>query len=177
MRRWISALGAAWSLSGCSLLSPVPLWELAKGGGAVVAKALELSPGDPADTVVHRPWRERALCIELNPACPVGDIVPALQAALAAQGVSSRVYDTGAAGADCSAWMSYEAALAWDVPAMSAAPQAFMSQATLGLRDGAGRVLGASRYDADQQPLSRGKWASTQAKLAPVVAALLSPRS
>ena len=170
-------LAAMTGLSGCSILSPMPLWELVKGGGAVATKTLEgLTPGKATATVTHEPVRSRQMCIEFNPNCQVGEIVPAIQSVLAERGIQSRVYEAGAPASLCEVWLNYDAHLQWDVPAFEKTARPFMERATLGLRSSTGRVLAVSRFEVDAG-LTQGKWSSTRKKLTPVVTALLSSES
>src|SRR5262245_45251714 len=92
--RGLAAGGLALCLGGCSIVSPWPLWELAKAGGAAASTALGSAPGTASDTItrVNRPLS--SVCIEYNPRAQVQDIVPALQTALRDNQVDSRVYES-----------------------------------------------------------------------------------
>lgn len=160
-------------LGGCSIVSPWPLWELAKAGGATASLVIGAGPGVASDTVTHLHQPPKAVCIEYNPRTQVPDIVPALQTALQAHRVDSRVYESPAGLAPCPFWLRYSAHLDWDTPPFANDYRPYISTASLTLLTAAGRVVSSSHYRIDS-PFGRSKWASTRDKLAPVVTALLA---
>jgi len=81
---------AGLSLSGCSIISPAPLWELAKATGSLASMAVATAPGESSNTVYHAHEPLKELCIEFNPQAQVADIVPALQIALRQHQIESR---------------------------------------------------------------------------------------
>ncbi|MBT0571778.1 hypothetical protein KIK84_15760 [Curvibacter sp. CHRR-16] len=102
------------------------------------------------------------------------DIVPALQLALRANQIESRVYEEGAVvGNKCPYWLRYNAQVAWDKPPFSEKFQTYVSAAGLTLQSDSGQVLASSNYAAEGY-YGMSKWASTHDKLAPVVSALVS---
>lgn len=159
-------------LAGCSIVTPVPTWELAKTLGAASTAALQVGPTSASGTVVHPHPAATRWCIELNRETQVSDIVPALQQELQAQGIESRVYEPGRVPAECPAQLSYAAWLRWEQPMWSSEFQPYVYAAALTLRDSAGAVLGSTRYELDGVGL--GKWSSTRKKMAPLVRALLT---
>lgn len=167
----LSALGLA--QTGCSVLSPVPTWELLKGVGTVSTNIIQGQQGEPSNTVYHPHAPFKSLCIEFNAQTQVADIVPALQAALQDMGIESRVYDIQMAGDRCPVWLRYSAYVQWDTQAFSDAYQPFVSNASLILQASSGQILSSSSYVLDSA-VGRSKWASTRDKLAPVLSALIT---
>ncbi|MBI3531362.1 MAG: cell division protein FtsI [Burkholderiales bacterium] len=164
---------AGLSLSGCSIVSPAPLWELAKATGSLASMAMATNPGESSNTVyhVHDPLKE--LCIEFNPQAQVADIVPALQIALRQHQIESRVYEGMVAAEKCSVWLKYSAFIDWGQYPLSDRYKPYVSKAALTLQTARGQILSSSHYELDPM-LGTSRWASTQDKLAPVVSALLS---
>jgi len=173
-RRHTLALAvASLSLSGCAILSPVPLWELTKATGQLAFSSLQTEPGEASDTVYHTHARFTNLCIEYNPQAQTADVVPALQLALRAHQIDSRVYESAITAPPCPVWLRYSAQMEWGIPPYSERYQAYISQAALTLQTDRGQVLSSSRYSLGEGLLS-SRWASTQDKLAPVVSALVT---
>lgn len=166
-------LPAACLLPGCSVFSPVPLWELTKATGALAANALSVAPSTASQTVFHGPMPGQRLCIEYNRDNQAADLVPALQAELAERGIRSRVYEAGTAAAQCEVWLRYQAAIDWAVPPLANGYRPYLDSATLVLLGPDGRLLASSRYVLDGA-FGLGRWADTRSKLAPVVTALLT---
>lgn len=164
---------AGLSLSGCSIVSPAPLWELAKATGSLASMATATSPGEPSDTVYHAHEPIKELCIEFNPQAQVADIVPALQTALRRHQIESRVYEGVVATEKCHVWLKYSAFIDWDLHPLSDRYKPYVSKAALTLQTARGLVLSSSRYEMDPT-FGSSKWASTQDKLAPVVSALIT---
>lgn len=164
--------------TGCAIVSPMPLWELAKGAGAVASVAIPYGASTASNTVYHLHPLPRQVCIEFNPDTAVADIVPALQIELRTHRIESRLYDVGPATAgslsgSCPVWLRYEASIAWDTPPMGGAYRAYVNGAALTLQSPDGVVLSSSHYELGTE-FGAGKWASTQRKLAPVVSALVT---
>lgn len=160
-------------LSGCSILSPLPTWELIKAGGSVTSAALTTRPGRAQNTVHHGDAPVRELCIAFNRQAPVPELVPALQAELRLLGVSSRVYEAGIEPASCAHWLRYTASLDWGVPPLGKDYQPFLSSASLSLHRADGRLMASSSYAVDEK-FGLSRWARTRDKLAAVVKALLT---
>jgi hypothetical protein len=167
----LSALGLA--QTGCSILSPIPTWELLKGAGTFTSTAIQSQPGEPSNTVTHAHAPFKALCIEYNPQTQVADIVPALQAALQQMDIESRVYDGQMAGDRCPVWLRYTAYVQWDTQSLSDVYIPYISNASLVLQASTGKILASSNYVLDSA-VGRSKWASTRDKLAPVLGALIN---
>jgi len=159
--------------SGCSIVSPVPLWELAKTTGMAAAAVIPYGGSEASNTVYHLHAPFRQLCIEFNPDSAVTDVVPALQIELRKHRVESRVYEPGTITDECGVWLRYVASIVWDVPPMSGTYKPYVSNAALTLQASNGAVLSSSQYELGTA-FGMGKWASTQSKLAPVVTALLT---
>lgn len=164
---------AGLALSGCSIVSPAPLWELAKATGSLASMAVATNPGEPSNTVHHPHEPIKELCIEFNPQAQVADIVPALQTALRQHQIESRVYEGIVAAEKCSVWLKYSALIDWGQYPLSDRYKPYVSKAALTLQTARGRVLSSSHYELDPV-LGTSKWASTQDKLAPVVSALIT---
>ncbi len=160
-------------LSGCSIVSPAPLWELAKATGSLASMAMATGPGEPSNTVYHAHEPLKELCIEFNPQAQVADIVPALQAALRRHQIESRVYEGVVATEKCNVWLKYSAFIDWGQYPLSDHYKPYVSKAALTLQTSRGLVLSSSHYEVDPM-FGSSKWASTQNKLAPVVSALIT---
>jgi hypothetical protein len=161
------------SLSGCSIVSPAPLWELAKATGSLASMAMATNPGESSNTVHHAHEPLKELCIEFNPQTQVADIVPALQIALRQHQIESRVYEGIVATEKCSVWLKYSAFIDWGQYPLSDRYRSYVSKAALTLQTARGQILSSSHYELDPL-LGTSRWASTQDKLAPVVSALLT---
>ncbi|WP_423597727.1 cell division protein FtsI [Roseateles sp. MS654] len=161
-------------LSACSVLSPVPAWELVKGAGMATSTALaSAAPARASNTVHHGDAPVRAVCIEFNRNAPLEDLVPAMQAELKEQGVDSRVYEPGTGLQQCGVWLRYVATIEWGVPPMSGGYRANLSAASLSLHRADGTLLSSSSYLADEN-FGMARWAGTRNKIAPVVKALVT---
>ncbi|APW38610.1 hypothetical protein RD110_16555 [Rhodoferax koreense] len=161
------------SLSGCSIISPAPLWEAAKGAATVATGSLSIATPDASNTVYHLHPTFKEVCIEYNPQAEVPDMVPVLQRALRDHGVESRVYDRFAVPPDCDVWLRYVAEVEWAVPVFEDQYKLNVSAVSLKLQRAGGVVLSSSDY-RNNNFMGRGKWASTSDKLKPVVSALLT---
>ena len=164
---------AGLSLSGCSIVSPAPLWELAKATGSLASMAMATNPGESSNTVHHAHEPLKELCIEFNPQTQVADIVPALQIALRQHQIESRVYEGIVATEKCSVWLKYSAFIDWGQYPLSDRYKPYVSKAALTLQTARGQILSSSHYELNPL-LGTSRWASTQDKLAPVVSALLT---
>lgn len=161
-------------LSACSVLSPLPAWELLKATGTATSTAIAYAPGHALNTVHHGDAPPTSLCIEYRREVPMADLVPALQAELRDLRISSRVYEAGSAPIDCRAWLRYEAAVQWDIPPMAEDYRPFLSAAALSLHGADGRLMGRSSYVLESSEFRSSKWASTRRKLAPVLKAVIT---
>jgi hypothetical protein len=159
-------------LQGCSLFSPMPLWELVKATGALASSAISVAPAQATRTVLHGRNRVQNVCIEFNQAGQLIDLVPALQNELKAHAVDSRVYGNGVQVSECEVWLRYTASIEWGLPPLATDYRAYLDSATLAMHDRQGRLLATSSYEIDAT-FGMGRWADTRSKLAPVVAALL----
>ncbi|MDD0840076.1 cell division protein FtsI [Curvibacter sp. HBC61] len=171
--RALATLGLGAALSGCSIVSPLPLWELTKAAGAATGSALQVSKGQASDTIYHLHPAVKAVCIEYNPQTQVPDVVPALQAELRHHSVESRVYSSNAWSDRCPVWLRYSAYIDWATPPFSDQHKPYLNRASLTLQRDNGQVLSTSHYNVDSS-FSAGKWGSTRDKLGPVVTALLT---
>jgi hypothetical protein len=169
------ALVAAGSfmLTGCSIFSPIPLWELSKAAGNGAATAIQNSPGKAVDTVYHLHAPFKSVCIEFNPDAQTADVIPALQRALTGLAIESRVYEAAGGFGSCPVWLRYSTLMEWDKAPMSDRYQSYVSEAALMLQSEQGKVLSSSRYQVDPG-FGSSKWASTFDKLSPVVTALVT---
>jgi hypothetical protein len=159
--------------AGCSVFSPLPLWELTKATGVAAGLVIPFGTTKASNTVYHGFAGLRKLCIEFNPNVGVPDVVPALQRELQKFRIESRLYAPGTLIDECVVWLRYTALIAWDLPPMGSTYQPYVTTAALTLQSSAGAVLSSSQYQ-EETTFGRGKWAPTQKKLAPVVAALLT---
>lgn len=155
-------------LSGCSLMTPMAAVELIKFGGTT---ALAYQPPGPVNTVHHGDAPMKAVCVEYNRDLPLDELVPALQAELKTQGVDSRVYDVGSGQRSCSYWLRYAGSMEWGIPPLGRDHRAYLSSAALSLHRADGQLVSTSSYAS---PSGQGRWASTRAKIGPVVKALIT---
>jgi hypothetical protein len=163
------------ALSGCTLLSPVPLLELAKASGTAVSSAIANGgPSSATNTVIHDHAPIRYVCIEYNPASQVPDIVPAIQIELKKAGIESRVYDLNAPRYTCSTWLKYLAYQEWGTTPVSGDFATFVSSITISLFTDGGHLIATSSYEKPGA-FGVGKWSSTRSKVAPVITALTVP--
>ena len=168
-----AALMLASLLSGCSVITPVPTWELIKATGAAASVAAGQAGARATQTVYHLHAPPSMVCIEFNPDTPVADILPALQLELKSHAVDSRIYGDSSLRGACTHWLRYTAYIGWDTRLYDKQQRAYLRLATLTLSRADGRVLSQSQYDAGEGWMS-GKWATTRDKLAPVVTALIT---
>lgn len=164
---------ASLSLAGCSILSPVPLWELAKATGEMTTRTIQSAEGEASNTVYHAHAPFSKLCIEYNPQTQAADVIPALQLALRAHQIDSRVFESAISAPNCPIWLRYSAQMEWDKAPLSDRYEAYISQAALTLQNNRGQVLSSSYYTVGDS-YRTSKWASVQDKLTPVVSALIT---
>jgi hypothetical protein len=166
-------MGTSGLLHGCSLFSPMPLWELSKATAAAAGTAIPFGSSSSSNTVYHHHRAVKQVCIEFNPYVPVADIIPALQIELRRNKVESRLYDVSEGVPGCDTWLRYSASVEWGTPPLGDGMRTYLTRAELTLVTKAGEVLSTSQYNLDTT-FNWGKWASSQRKLAPVVTALLT---
>jgi len=177
--RWVAGTVAGSALcAGCSIISPVPLWELTKGTAALASVAIPYGSSEASQTVYHQHRAFSHLCIEYNPDAPIADVVPALQIELRRHQIDSLVYPADTSSNSrlseiCPVWLMYRAEMEWGVPPMQSDYQPYVTVAALTLRSAEGRVLASSQYQLSSIS-GIGKWASTQRKLSPAVKAILT---
>lgn len=160
-------------LSGCSALAPFQAWGLVKAANVAGTTALAYGPSKAINTVHHGDAPMTDICIEYNRTAQLEDLVPALQIELRVQGVSSRVYESGAGQRECDFWLRYAATVEWGVPPFGNSFRTFLSSAVLSLHRANGSVVASSAYMVDGD-LGVGKWATTRRKLAPAVKAVIT---
>lgn len=167
-----SVLLVAAGLSGCSVFSPAPLWELTKATGAVVAGALsETEPSAPelAQAATRPPPPE--LCIAHDGGLLAHALVPAAQVALHARGVSTRLVAAGERPAGCQDWLSLQGRTEWAPGLWSNRPSLQVLDLHLQWLDAQGRVQAWARADSEPAALL-GTRASPRQQLSPLIAAL-----
>ena len=171
--RLLALAVAALALPGCSIVSPAPVIELVKAGGAVAVSAISHGPSTAKNTVYHEHKSLDAVCVEYNPLTPDPDIAPALQAELRNHEIDSRIYEEGGAPSSCKYRITYTADIEWETPPFGTGYKSYIRDATLTLRDENGTVLSSSAYALDGA-FQMGKWSTSRSKLAPVVTALVT---
>jgi len=159
-------------LSGCLVMTPSPSLEAANLIGTVLVGASSVAPGDAQYAIAHPHDAITRVCIELNPTVALSDFVPAVQSELRERGIDSRLYDTGMQPLDCPVVLNYTAFLDWDRRMMSDGYAAYLTFASLTLRNQHGTVLASANYEIGRTGLD--KWSSTRAKISPAVKALLA---
>lgn len=174
-RAWVAGLLVLAGLggSGCSVLSPAPTLELVKAAGTAASLAVARhGPLTASSSVYHSPADWPVLCIEFNPSVAVPDLVNALQAELRRHAVPTRVLESQAPAHLCAHWLRYQATVAWDLRPVERRLDMYIDHLSLTVQDSQGRVLSHSALDSvDGWFVAR--WASTRAKVVPVVKALL----
>ena len=171
--KFLALTAVALVLPGCSIISPVPVLELAKATGAVAVSAISTGPSSAKNTVYHEHKSIDTVCVEYNPLTPDPDIAPALQAELRNHEIDSRIYEQGGAPTSCHFRVTYTADIEWGTPPFASGYKSYIRDATLTLRDENGTVLSSSAYSLDGV-FQMGKWATSRSKLAPVVTALVT---
>lgn len=172
-RQLLALAVVAIALPGCSIISPAPVIELVKAGGAVAVSAISHGPSSAKNTVYHEHKTLDAVCVEYNPLTPDPDIAPALQAELRSHEIDSRIYEQGGTPPSCKFRVTYTADIEWGTPPFGDGYKSYLRDATLTLRDENGTVLSSSAYSLDG-PFQMGKWSPSRSKLAPVVTALVT---
>ncbi len=162
------------ALSGCSVFSPLPLWELTKGAGVVVTAAISDGQGTAVNTIYHDHVSVGQVCIEFNPDCQVPDLIPAMQAQLKSLQIESRVYEAQTPVQACGYWVRYSAFTDYGVPLLGGAYMPYVSRISLTLISAQGQVLSSSAYLAERGEFGASKWASLPSKLKPVITALIT---
>jgi len=170
----LGTLGLAAGLGGCSILSPIPLLEFAKGTANVTGVAVQSGSGKATDTVYHLHSTVKTVCIEYNPTAPVADVVPALQLELRKHAIESRVYQASAWNQNCPVWLRYTAYMDWGTQPYNDELRPYVNNISLTLQNERGQVLSTSNYRFDGGGFNSSKWASTRDKLGPVVTALVT---
>ncbi|WP_077034548.1 hypothetical protein [Pelomonas sp. KK5] len=161
-------------LSACSVIGSITTAELlGSAAGPLTSAALGRAPGQASNTVHHGDAPVKAVCIEFNRSAPLADLVPALQAELRSQQVSSRVYEAGTELQGCPVWLRYAASIEWGKPPFSDNYRPYLSAATLSLRRADGVVMATSDYRLDEE-MGVSRWADTRRKLSRTVYALLT---
>jgi len=161
------------ALPGCTLMAPLQAWGVVKAADFAGTTALGRSSGKAINTVHHADGPVSSVCVEYNPLAQLEDLVPAIQQALVDQGVTSRVYASGAGLQECKVWLRYVATIEWGVPPTSSSYRAYLSSAALSLHRADGSLMASSAYAVDPD-YGISKWTTTQRKLAPVVKAILT---
>lgn len=172
--RLLMLAGLSMAVGGCSVVSPLPTWELVKATGSMTSLAVARAPSRAVDTVHFGDAPVRRLCIEFNRNVPLPDLVPSLQAELRAQGVASRVYEAGTRSDDCPVWLRYAASVDWGIPPLASEHKPYLSAAAMHLQRVDGALLASSGYTVDAAGFGTSRWATTRTKLAPVVRALIT---
>jgi hypothetical protein len=172
MKVFLPAFGMS-LLSGCSVLSVNPTFEVVKVGSAVALSAIATGPSKARNSVHHEHPDIKTVCVEYSPTTPDSEIVPALQRELKAHEIDSRVYEIDGLPASCQFRLTYTADIDWGIPPLAAGYRAYLRDATLTLRNQDGAVLSSSAYELDGT-IQMGKWATDQSKLAPLVTQLVT---
>lgn len=105
------------------------------------------------------------ICIQNNPRVQVADFTQVLQDTLSKHGITSEVFE-GKKPEHCAYTLSYTAQRSWDI-------SPYLSQAQLNLKHDNRSIAKASYHLRGKGGLSLAKWASTEAKMTPVIEQLL----
>ncbi|WP_394792080.1 cell division protein FtsI [Rhodoferax sp.] len=159
--------------TGCSIFSPVPVFELVKATGIAASTVIAVGPSTAKNTVYHIHPTFNKVCIEFNPESQAVEILPALQSELRLHQIESRIYEPGTGTNICEVWLNYAAYIEWAIPPYTNDYKTYLTTATLTLRNSSGKVLSRSTYELDPT-YGMGKWSSTRSKIAPVVNALVT---
>ncbi|MDR2323927.1 MAG: cell division protein FtsI [Acidovorax sp.] len=172
-RRRALGLAACTLLAGCSIITPMPLWELVKATGGLASTAMSTAAPEASSTFYRLHSVPSNVCIAFNPDIQVPDLVPVLQTELQSHGIDSKVYDSPPAARLCPIWLEYTAYFDWGITPLTGELRPYMSSAQLALRSHNGALLSASQFQLDTH-LLKGKWGDTRTKLSPVVSALVT---
>jgi hypothetical protein len=109
------------------------------------------------------------VCIQLNPAVKVDDFLQVLRDGFARHRISTSVYEQPQVG--CNYILEYTARRSWDITP-------YLSSADLTIRDDSGQVVGQAHYHLrGKGGLSLSKWQGTEAKMAPIIDALITGKA
>lgn len=115
--------------------------------------------------VTGRPVQVSRVCIELNNAVAIEDLVPAMRVALGRLGIDSMVYNVGTAPPDCPARLTYQATLDWGHRSFSDEYTRYLSAIDLRLVHGSDVV--AAHYQTEGLAVDR--FAATSNKLTSLI--------
>lgn len=150
-------------LNGCVVVQ-IPVGDIMAG--------IASGPSGSSGPVGVKKLALQNVCIELNSAVTVDDLLPAVQDRLRKYGVETRVFEPGTEPVGCDATLYYTATREWDsnrVASSEALP--YMNFASLTLRRN-GKMISSANYEL--KGLGFGKWSSTSTKIGPVVDALVA---
>ncbi|WP_051303173.1 hypothetical protein [Comamonas composti] len=173
LRHCLPGLAICALQSGCSIITPIPLWELTKAAGGLASTSIWSSPPQASNTLYKLNAQPSHVCIEFNPQTQVADLVPALQAELQSHGIGSKVYDSPPAARLCDIWLEYAAHFNWGVTPLTGELRPYVNSVQLALRSKNGELLSSSQFLLDPYT-NKGKWTDTRTKVGPVVTALVT---
>lgn len=160
----------ACSTSGCVLFGPqVSVREAVDVAVSASMEASALADRTRPASLPRLPLKN--VCVELNDKVTIPEFLPAVQDGLRRRGVTSRVYEPGTAPQECDAVLDYEATRDWDMRLASKDQLPYMSYARITLRRD-GKLLSSASYGV--RGLGFDKWASTSAKIEPMLDTLLA---
>lgn len=168
--RFIPLAWIALELTGCALVGP--RISVREAVDVVISASMEASALADRRAPQSLPrLAVKNVCVELNVQVTVAEFLPAVQSGLQRRGVASRVYAPGTAPYGCDAVLNYEATRDWDTRLASVEALPYMSFARITLRRD-GQLLAAATYGV--RGLGFDKWASTSAKIEPMLDTLLA---
>jgi hypothetical protein len=106
------------------------------------------------------------VCIEVNPKVIVRDFLPVVRDAFQRHGITTEMF-SGTRPESCEFTMTYTALQNWDMAL-------YMHHAELRIERNGSKVASAEYHLAAKGGLDMGKWASTKAKMDPVIDQMLA---
>jgi len=166
----VCILGLLLPLCSCTILPSIAEVSLSSVFSGAVSGAARLTGVRKQYDHNHPRVRVTDVCIVWNERVSIQDMLPVIQGSLRKWNIDSHVYASGTEPSDCEAVLYYAAMREWDRPAMSDALTPYLSQAQLVLRQ-RGQVVAQADYDV----INTGnvKWGDTEAKVGPLVEALI----
>jgi hypothetical protein len=166
----VCILGLLLPLCSCTIIPSLAEVGLSSAFSGAVSGAARLTGVRKQYDHSHPRVRVKDICIVWNERVSVPDMLPVIQGSLRQLNIDSHVYASGTEPSECEAVLYYAAMREWDRPMMSDALTPYLSQAQLVLRQ-RGQVVAQADYDV----INTGsvKWSDTEAKVGPLVEALI----
>ena len=157
-------------LCGCTLIPTTVELTMSSMVSGAVAGAAKMSGVGKSYDHNHPRVTAKEICIDWNERVSTPDFLTVVQGELHRYNIASHVYAPGSEPTECEVTLYYSAQREWDQPMFGGDLTPYLAQAQLVLRK-QGQIVARAEYDVNYS--SFGKWASTQAKLRPIVEELI----